>query len=108
MQTRIKPGRGIMPRPWLFVGRAPALAEGYLLDQLARDRTEMAHGIAHRDDREALRIGWQPQRVVDFLLVKQVARGESSTQSEGARREQDVLHGGIDRRARHFCEADRF
>ncbi len=65
-----------MPRPWLFVGSAPALAEGYLLDRLARDRTEMAHRIAHRDDREGLRIGRQPQRVVDFLLVEQVARGE--------------------------------
>src|SRR5258708_29594932 len=62
------------------------------------DRPEAPHRIADRQDGVGVEAGRDAHRSIDFLLVSDVPRRQGRAEPERARRQQHVLHRGVDRR----------
>src|SRR5882672_8135571 len=77
----------------------PAVGESHFGHRAARRATELAQRIAQRDQRGGLDVGWNAEQLLHLRVAELVDGSETAADAERARRQHDVLHGRIDRRA---------
>src|SRR5579872_238944 len=82
-----------------------AIYECHFTDRTPLQRAEFVDRISHRQQRVGLNLRRKTEDFFYFVFEKKMQCREHGADSEGAAREDDILHRRIDTRPAHPCEA---